>query len=209
MPVQPSMVVTLRPSASFTGKRQELTAFPSIATVQLPHSPSPQPSFVPFSWNTSRNRWRRVQWGSTSTDTSSPLSTNDNSSLIPPSLPEPVRINHLVRAQDPIQGFHYGPAYKDLRHFPAVPRLAPYVVPGRAFGGRDPRRAGDCIVRYELAFEGSFSLPRPDGARRRCAYGYSYAPRTVTPLLQNGRVSRMPAQRCRACPCSAHLSCPR
>jgi len=41
------MVVTFFPSARETGATQERTAWPSICTVQAPHSAMPQPYLVP------------------------------------------------------------------------------------------------------------------------------------------------------------------
>jgi hypothetical protein len=51
----PSMVVTSAPSTWATGIRHEQTGSPSTSTVHAPHSPSPQPSFVPVSPRSSRS----------------------------------------------------------------------------------------------------------------------------------------------------------
>ena len=48
------MVVTLLPSTADTGVTQERTAWPSMCTVQAPHSAIPQPNFVPVSCKWSR-----------------------------------------------------------------------------------------------------------------------------------------------------------
>jgi hypothetical protein len=45
------MVVIARPAALPIGVVHDRTAVPSISTVQAPHWPSPQPNFVPWSWN--------------------------------------------------------------------------------------------------------------------------------------------------------------
>src|SRR5580704_1904593 len=52
---KPSMVRILAPSACNAGTRQLFTSCPSISIAQAPHSPSPQPSFVPVNFNSSRN----------------------------------------------------------------------------------------------------------------------------------------------------------
>src|SRR5512136_2150167 len=63
---RPSIVVTVAPSISTAGKRQELTAFPFTSTVQAPHSPLPQPYLVPVISSSSLSSSRSVQKGSTS-----------------------------------------------------------------------------------------------------------------------------------------------
>ena len=55
----PSMVVISVPSACRMGMRQELIRSPLRMTAQAPHSPSPQPSFVPVNWRSSRRTSRR------------------------------------------------------------------------------------------------------------------------------------------------------
>src|SRR4029077_10291561 len=54
------------PSACSTGTRQLFTSAPSISTEQAPHSPSPQPSFVPVRRNCSRSTSssRAMGWAS-------------------------------------------------------------------------------------------------------------------------------------------------
>src|SRR5688572_25723817 len=49
----------LAPCTCATGTRHEFTASPSTSTVHAPHSPSPQPSFVPVSPHSSRSTSRR------------------------------------------------------------------------------------------------------------------------------------------------------
>ena len=51
---RPSTVRTIRPSTWQIGTRQASTTWPSRSTEQAPHSPSPQPSFVPVSPRSSR-----------------------------------------------------------------------------------------------------------------------------------------------------------
>src|SRR3990172_3163015 len=51
----PSMVTTSRPLQSTANSRQELSDAPSTRIVQAPHSPSPQPYFVPVNPSTSRS----------------------------------------------------------------------------------------------------------------------------------------------------------
>src|SRR5437016_14415106 len=51
----PSIVTTLLPLAWSAGMRQLLTKVPSIKPEQEPHSPSPQPSFVPVNPRSCRN----------------------------------------------------------------------------------------------------------------------------------------------------------
>ena len=46
---RPSTVTIRAPCAWAAGTRQRMTGSPSISTVHAPHSPSPQPSFVPVS----------------------------------------------------------------------------------------------------------------------------------------------------------------
>jgi hypothetical protein len=52
---KPSIVRISAPSACKTGTRQLFTSAPSISIEHAPHSPSPQPSFVPVNFNSSRN----------------------------------------------------------------------------------------------------------------------------------------------------------
>ena len=66
---RPSTVTTFAPSACTASIRQERTASPLTSTVQAPHTPCSQPTWVPVS----RRWWRRqsasVRRGSTSTST--------------------------------------------------------------------------------------------------------------------------------------------
>ena len=55
---------------------QDLVAFPSKITVQAPHSPYPQPTFVPVSRNCFLSTSARVASGSATTRFSSPLINN-------------------------------------------------------------------------------------------------------------------------------------
>ena len=50
----PSMVTICFPTAEETSKTQECSGWPSMMTVQAPHTSIPQPYFVPVSPNTSR-----------------------------------------------------------------------------------------------------------------------------------------------------------
>src|SRR6476659_433950 len=63
----------LVPSAWITGIRQLLTKIPSSSTAHAPHSPSPQPSLVPVSFNSSRKTSSNLCMGHTSTTWSTPL----------------------------------------------------------------------------------------------------------------------------------------
>ena len=54
----PSTVTICAPCARGAGTRQAITALPSKNTVHAPHSPSAQPSFVPISAPSSRNKRR-------------------------------------------------------------------------------------------------------------------------------------------------------
>src|SRR5262249_45873129 len=68
------MVVTFAPSTCAAGTRHELTGAPSISTVHAPHSPSPQPSFVPVSRQCSRRTSRSRLSGCTSSRVCLPFS---------------------------------------------------------------------------------------------------------------------------------------
>ena len=48
--VSPSTVVISAPSALTASRRQERTGTPSSRTVQAPHTPCSQPTWVPVSW---------------------------------------------------------------------------------------------------------------------------------------------------------------
>src|SRR5260370_3685154 len=70
---KPSTVVTSRPAHSTGRVKQERTGFPSRRTVQVPHSPSSQPCFVPARPISSRSTSRRVWWTRARTSRSSPF----------------------------------------------------------------------------------------------------------------------------------------
>ena len=70
----PSMVSTVLPSASMANTQHELTARPSMMTVQAPHSPRSQPFFAPVRCARSRSTCRSVSCGSTVNARLSPLS---------------------------------------------------------------------------------------------------------------------------------------
>ena len=75
-PFNPSIVSTFVPAAWATGTRHELTACPSTSTVHAPHSPSPQPSFVPVSPQSSRRTSSRRFSGCARSDTRFPFKVN-------------------------------------------------------------------------------------------------------------------------------------
>src|SRR5438045_3663000 len=70
------MVVTRRPWTCESGTRHELTGASSSRIVHAPHSPSPQPSFVPVRPQSSRSTSRRRFIGCASTETRFPFRTN-------------------------------------------------------------------------------------------------------------------------------------
>src|SRR5678815_3304495 len=57
------MVLIIAPAACATGTRQLLTISPLRTTEQAPHSPSPQPSFVPVRCSCSRRTSNRRSSG--------------------------------------------------------------------------------------------------------------------------------------------------
>src|ERR1041385_6985161 len=69
----PSIVLMLLPFTCATGTRQLFTIWPSRMTVHAPHSPSPQPSFVPVRCNCSLKTSSSRAIGKTSTVRDSPL----------------------------------------------------------------------------------------------------------------------------------------
>src|SRR5882724_2733809 len=69
----PSIVVTLEPAAWPASTVQDLTARPSIWTVQAPHWLVSQPIWVPVRLRFSRSRWTRSVRSSTSAETALPL----------------------------------------------------------------------------------------------------------------------------------------
>ena len=78
------MVVTSQPSARPASIKQELTDTPSTMTVQVPQSPTSQPSFAPVRPRCSRSIFSSVVSGGTLADLDSPLtvsSTNMSSIL--------------------------------------------------------------------------------------------------------------------------------
>src|SRR5262245_29023089 len=70
------MVVTFLPPMVDTCVWQDLTALPSIWTVQAPHRPEPHPYFVPVSFRCSRTTQSSAVSGSASTLTALPLIVN-------------------------------------------------------------------------------------------------------------------------------------
>ena len=92
------MVVIAAPSACASGTRQLFTSCPSISTEQAPHSPSPQPSFVPVrprSWRSTSSS-RDIGWPSSVT--SSPLTRHTTSFDVSHArLPAPLRIRRHER----------------------------------------------------------------------------------------------------------------
>src|SRR5262245_17806808 len=69
----PSIVRTFLPATSRTGVMHERTAWPSIKTVHAPHSPSPQPYFVPVNCKSSRSTSSSGLASSVIKDSSRPL----------------------------------------------------------------------------------------------------------------------------------------
>src|SRR5213075_1119087 len=74
---KPSMVVKLRSFASCAGIWQERTAFPFSRTVHEPHTPTPQPNFVPVRPNESRKIQTSGMSSSTSTSLCAPLMVSE------------------------------------------------------------------------------------------------------------------------------------
>src|SRR5580704_5506477 len=77
----PSIVRMSVPSACNTGTRQLFTSAPSISTEHAPHSPSPQPSFVPVSFNCSRSTSSSRAIGYASRVTLSPFTSHRTETL--------------------------------------------------------------------------------------------------------------------------------
>jgi CO/xanthine dehydrogenase Mo-binding subunit len=73
---RPSTVRTMRPSTWQTGTRQASTTWPSRITEHAPHSPSPQPSFVPVRPRSSRRTSSSRRMPGTSTSAGMPLTVN-------------------------------------------------------------------------------------------------------------------------------------
>src|SRR5437870_5955245 len=71
----PSTVFTRRPAQARPSSRQESTGVPSSSTVQVPHSPSSQPCFVPVKARSSRSTSSSVLCGAKATSTGSPFSS--------------------------------------------------------------------------------------------------------------------------------------
>src|SRR5262245_19932695 len=76
------MVVTFLPPTVDICVWQDLTALPSIWTVQAPHRPEPQPYLVPVSLRCSRTTQSRAVSGSASTLTALPLIVNATPSWV-------------------------------------------------------------------------------------------------------------------------------
>src|SRR6267378_2195376 len=72
----PSTLLTWRPTQARPSTRQDRTAVPSTSTVQVPHSPSSQPCFVPVSPRSSRSTSSSVLCGANATSTASPFSSS-------------------------------------------------------------------------------------------------------------------------------------
>src|SRR5208282_2292236 len=79
----PSIVVRFAPAACSAGMRQLLTNLPSIKTEQEPHSPSPQPSFVPVNPSSCRRTSNSLSMGKTRTVSGLPFTVSESSRLAP------------------------------------------------------------------------------------------------------------------------------
>src|SRR5579863_3746089 len=75
------MVVTLLPATCDTGVEHDRIALPSTCTVQAPHSPAPQPNFVPVNSSVSRRTQRRGVSGETVIFFSLPLTRSVMSAM--------------------------------------------------------------------------------------------------------------------------------
>src|SRR2546428_2654614 len=78
------MVVIFLPTARVACRKQDLTATPSISTVQAPHWPLPQPYFVPVRPIESRSTHNSGVSGSASTEYWTPLTRRVNAISEPP-----------------------------------------------------------------------------------------------------------------------------
>src|SRR5207244_7506404 len=74
------------PATCDTGVEHERTGLPSTWTVHAPHSPAPQPNFVPVSCSVSRNTQSRGVSGATFTVRSFPLTRKLMLAILPQSL---------------------------------------------------------------------------------------------------------------------------
>src|SRR3954465_6890732 len=81
-PASPSIVVTRVPPTCITGTRHEFTGTPSTSTVQAPHSPSPQPSFVPGNAQSSRKTSSNRFIGCARTRTRRAFNVNDTDDTV-------------------------------------------------------------------------------------------------------------------------------
>ena len=72
----PSTVLTRWPAQASPSTRQDNTGVRSSNTVQVPHSPSSQPCFVPVSPRSSRSTSSSVLCGANATSTGSPFSSS-------------------------------------------------------------------------------------------------------------------------------------
>src|SRR2546427_11400223 len=70
----PSTVCTRRPAQARPNTKQDSTGMPSTSTVQVPHSPSSQPCFVPVRPRSSRSTSSRVLCGAEPSSAGSPFS---------------------------------------------------------------------------------------------------------------------------------------
>src|ERR1700686_1379679 len=78
---RPSIVVRFVPAACRTGTRQLLINLPFIKTEQEPHSPSPQPSFVPVNPSSCRRTSNSLSMGKTRTVSALPFTVRASSHL--------------------------------------------------------------------------------------------------------------------------------
>lgn len=79
----PSIVTIFCPEDTFwTSTRQERRAMPSMSTEQAPHSPTPQPNFVPVRSRSSRRIQSRGSSGSVFTLRFLPLTFNVNQAFV-------------------------------------------------------------------------------------------------------------------------------
>ena len=86
----PSMVSTFAPSHCTASVRQPRTISPSTRTVQAPHTPCSQPTWLPVSPSVSRTKSTSVVRGSTDSATASPFTVMRISSMLMRAAPRAV-----------------------------------------------------------------------------------------------------------------------
>ncbi len=120
----PSMVVRFVPAACRAGMRQLFTNSPFIKTEQEPHSPSPQPSFVPVNPSSPRRTSSSLSMGKTRTVSGFPFTVRESSHLPRSSLPRYSRMAHRSPPAQTASKISSGKSGTESKRVPSASSIA-------------------------------------------------------------------------------------